>query len=255
MEEQKPFILISNDDGIDSPGIFSLVNAIKKIGEVVVAAPDRQQSAVGHALTVANPLRVTPFRRNGEMFGYAVNGTPADCVKLAISNILERKPDMVISGINHGQNTAINILYSGTVSAATEGNLLGIPSIAVSVASYDDNYDCTASAEITREIVKKLGKSIPKDTLLNINIPALKKEEIKGTKVTRLSDNIWMDSYEKRKDPFGRSYFWFAGKFTQDDRDANSDHVALEEGYVTVTPIKYKFTDDDILDNLKFIEQ
>jgi len=149
MEKEKPLILVTNDDGIDSPGIYALAEVMKELGEVVVAAPDRQQSAVGHALTVAQPLRITKFKRN-KMIGNAINGTPADCVKIAISAILKRKPDLVISGINHGQNTSVNILYSGTVSAATEGMLLNIPSIAISLASYDFNYDLTIASEYAK---------------------------------------------------------------------------------------------------------
>jgi len=209
MAENKPLILVTNDDGIDSPGIFALAEAMKNIGEVVVAAPDRQQSAVGHALTVAQPLRITRFRRN-EMKGHAINGTPADCVKLAISAILKRKPDLVVSGINHGQNTSVNILYSGTVSAATEGMLLGIPSIAISLASYDLGLDCSVAADYAKQAAINILKNpLPTGTLLNINVPAITKDEIKGTKITRHSNSCWDDFYEKRIDPFGIDYYWF----------------------------------------------
>ncbi len=155
MDKDRPLILVTNDDGIDSPGIYALAEAMKELGEVVVAAPDRQQSAVGHALTVAQPLRITKFKRN-KMVGNAINGTPADCVKIAISAILKRKPDLVISGINHGQNTSVNILYSGTVSAATEGMLLNIPSIAISLASYDFNFDLSVASEYAKKIAAKV---------------------------------------------------------------------------------------------------
>ena len=138
-------ILITNDDGIDAPGIHALVHALKPLGNITVVAPDRQQSAVGHALTISSPLRAVPFHRNGDMFGWAINGTPSDCVKLAVSQLLPERPDIVISGINHGQNTSINVLYSGTVSAATEGFLIGLPSLAYSSVSYNPNDDCTVA--------------------------------------------------------------------------------------------------------------
>jgi len=205
-KQSLPFILVTNDDGIDSPGIYALAKAMKELGEVVVAAPDRQQSAVGHALTVAQPLRITPFRRN-DLIGNAINGTPADCVKLAISAIMKRKPDLVVSGINHGQNTSVNILYSGTVSAATEGMLLGIPSLAVSLASYDTTLDCNLAAKYAKIVAEQMLKTPPpSDTLYNLNIPALPEKQIKGMKITRLSKSCWDDYYEKRIDPFGRDY-------------------------------------------------
>ena len=253
--QKKPFILVSNDDGIDSPGIYALVKAMSKLGDVVVVAPDRQQSAVGHALTVAQPLRVTKFHRDGEMFGYAINGTPADCVKLAISAILEKKPDLVVSGINHGQNTSINILYSGTVSAATEGFLLGIPSIAVSLASFRPDEDCTVAAEYTREIAEKvLNSDLSKEVLLNVNVPAKPKSEIKGIKITRHSNSVWNDKYEKRIDPFGRSYYWFSGDYNFNDTDPETDDGAVRAGYVSVTPLHYHFTNMELTPKFRILE-
>ena len=253
MTKEKPLILVTNDDGIDSPGIYALAEVMKELGEVIVAAPDRQQSAIGHALTVAQPLRTTKFKRN-KMFGHAINGTPTDCVKFAISAILKHKPDLVISGINHGQNTSVNILYSGTVSAATEGMLLKIPSIAISLASYDLNADCSVAADYAKLIAKKLlGQQLPKGTLLNVNVPALEKEKIKGIKITRHSNSYWDDFYEKRVDPFGRDYYWFSGKYKINDDTNEADDVAIKEGYVSVTPIHFDFTNYDELDNIKQI--
>ncbi|MBI5325575.1 MAG: 5'/3'-nucleotidase SurE [Ignavibacteriae bacterium] len=249
-------ILVTNDDGIDSPGIFALVHSMKRLGKVVVVAPDRQQSAVGHALTVSDPLRVVPFHRNGEMFGYAINGTPSDCVKLAMSSLLNEKPNLVVSGINHGQNTSINILYSGTVSAATEGMLLGIPSIAVSLASYSLKADCSVAAEFSYKIATKVLKSgLPDGTLLNVNVPSLQKDKIKGLKITRQSDSQWNDHYEKRTDPFGRDYYWFSGEYKVIDKDLATDDAALLAGYVSVTPIQFKFTNYDAINKLKILEK
>ncbi|MCX6153940.1 MAG: 5'/3'-nucleotidase SurE [Candidatus Kapabacteria bacterium] len=255
MENLQPYILVTNDDGIDSPGICALAAAMKLLGEVVVIAPDRQQSAVGHSLTVAEPLRIAKVRHNGSFFGYSVNGTPSDCVKIGLSTILDKKPDLLVSGINHGQNTSINVLYSGTVSAATEGALVGINSLAISLDSHSHNVDCSVAALITQEIVKKLTiNQLPKGTLLNINIPNLPQNQIKGIKIASISKNIWADSYEKRSDPFGREYYWFCGDFSNDDNSEGSDFVALQRGWVTVSPIKYEFTDYGLLDKLKFLE-
>lgn len=253
MTNEKPLILVTNDDGIDSPGIYALAEAMKELGEVVVAAPDRQQSAVGHALTVAQPLRITKFKRN-KMVGNAINGTPADCVKIAISAILKRKPDLVISGINHGQNTSVNILYSGTVSAATEGMLLNIPSIAISLASYDFHSDLSVASKYAKTIAKKiLNNKPPKGTLINVNVPALPEEKIKGIKITHHSNSCWDDFYEKRVDPFGRDYYWFSGNYKINDDMVDADDVAINEGYVSITPIHFDFTNYSEIENLENI--
>lgn len=254
-EKTKLNILVTNDDGIDSPGILALANRLKEIGNVIVVAPDRQQSAVGHSLTVANPLRVTPFRRDGSVFGYAINGTPSDCVKLAVSAILKEKPDMVVSGINHGQNTAINVLYSGTVSAATEGMLLGIPSMAVSLCSHSYEADMTGAADWALKIAKRLFElKLPNDTVLNVNVPNISADKIKGCKVVRLSDAIWDDYYERRLDPYKREYFWFAGDYKLAEGDIDTDDSAIVEGYVALTPIHFKFTNTSFLKKMKHIE-
>lgn len=245
-------ILVSNDDGIDSPGISALVHSMRKIGEVIVVAPDRQQSAVGHALSISNPLRVSPFHRDGEMFGYSINGTPSDCVKLALSGLLKTKPDLVVSGINHGSNTAVNILYSGTVSAATEGMLSGIKSIAISLDSHDYNTDMFPAAEYSYQIVKQLiDIDLPTNSIINVNIPNLPLEKIKGVRLTEQNSSIWQDSYQLRTDPFGREYYWFSGEYEIDNHNPKADDVALKQGFVSVTPIKYELTDFKTLEILK----
>lgn len=252
--ENTPLILVTNDDGIDSNALYLLVNELKQIARVVVVAPDHQQSAVGHMLTISKPLRVNKFFRDGEIFGYSVNGSPSDCVKLAISSILERKPDLLVSGINYGQNTSINILYSGTVAAATEGCLAGIPSIAISLSTYDLNYDCSFAAQLSRSIIEQLCfQSKIKFNLLNINIPAIPKNQIRGIKFTRCSNSYWNDKYERRVDPFGREYFWFAGEYVSKD-DEESDDWAIRNGYVSITPISFNFTDFKLLEQMKKIE-
>ncbi len=244
-------ILVTNDDGIDSPGITALADALKEIGEVVVSAPDRQQSAVGHALTIANPLRAYRYEKNGEFFGWAVNGTPADSVKLALTSLLDRKPDMLISGINHGPNTSINVIYSGTVSGAVEGMFSGIPSMAVSLDSWDYSEDCTNAARCTLKIAKYLSNIVlPEGTILNVNIPV---NEIRGVKLTKQSKSVWKDSYEKRTDPFGREYYWFAGDYLPHNGDPDTDDAALNEGYASITPIHFEFTNNDFLEEMKKI--
>ena len=238
-------ILICNDDGIDAPGIHALAGELRKIARVTVVAPDRQQSAVGHAITMNHPLRAVPFHKNGEFFGYAVDGTPADCVKLAVKFLLKEKPDLVVSGINHGSNTAINIIYSGTVSAATEGTILGIPSIAVSLTTYaaaDFGYAARIAARIAEMVMER---GLPQGTLLNVNVPALPEKEIRGIKVTVQGKSSWEDTFDVRRDPANREYFWLTGHMKVTDTDPETDQVAVLEGYVSVTPIHYDITDRD----------
>lgn len=245
-------ILVTNDDGIDSPGIYALVLALRTIGEVQVVAPDRQQSAVGHALTVSEPLRATKVRREGEVFGYAINGTPADCVKLALCELVEQLPDLLVSGINHGSNTSRNILYSGTVSAATEGMMMGVPSMAVSLDSLDHRTNAGVAAEYAALIASRFHSfAIPTDTILSVNVPALSKEHIKGIRVTQQGTAGWEDAYERRKDPMGREYFWLSGKYISADSSLETDEGAMKAGYVSVTPVRYRLTNEEMLKPLE----
>jgi 5'-nucleotidase len=237
-------ILVSNDDGIDALGIYSLVQELKKIADVTVIAPDKQQSAVGHAITMNYPLRAVPFRKNNELFGYAVDGTPADAVKLGVRFLMkETPPDLVISGINHGSNTAVNIMYSGTVSAATEGTILGIPSIAVSLTTYDEpdfSYAAAFSARLAQFIAER---GLPAGTLLNVNVPPLPADKVRGVMVTRQGTSSWDDWFDVRKDPANREYFWLTGNMNVTDTEEDSDQIAIRNGYVSITPIKYELTD------------
>ncbi|MES2764661.1 MAG: 5'/3'-nucleotidase SurE [Bacteroidota bacterium] len=249
-------ILVTNDDGINSNGILALVNALKRLGNVTVIAPDRQQSAVGHAVTVSSPLRATPVFKNDEFFGYAINGTPADCVKLGISTLLKEKPDLVVSGINHGPNLSINVLYSGTVSAATEATMMGYPSIAVSLDTFEEKEDCVVAAEYAAMVAEKVLKTgLPKGTLLNVNVPHLPKEKIKGIKLTKQAQSQWDDSYERRKDPRGGEYFWLTGVYITSNDDPDNDDFCVSEGWVSVTPIHYKMTDHAFLKELQSMEE
>ncbi|HCT51716.1 MAG TPA: 5'/3'-nucleotidase SurE, partial [Balneola sp.] len=216
-----------------------------EFGEVVVVAPDRQQSAVGHAITMSVPLRANEMTVAKKYKGFAVNGTPADCVKLAHGNLLDRKPDLVLSGINHGSNAGINILYSGTVSAATEGTILGYPSIAVSCTAYPEQADLKGAQEAARRVVKfVLDKGLPKGVTLNVNAP---EGEFKGIQWSRMADSRYVEEYEDRVDPFNRAYYWLTGQFELLDEGNDSDIHILNEGNATVTPIQYDLTDYNLL--------
>jgi 5'-nucleotidase len=247
-------ILVTNDDGIESHGLHSLAEALQKIGNVHVIAPAHQQSAVGHALTIETPLRTYSYYLNGLRFGTAISGTPSDSVKLAVSALLEKKPDLVVSGINFGRNTSLNILYSGTVAAATEGMLLGIPSIAVSLDAYTRKVDTSIAAEYATMIAEKISEfPIGKHTFLNVNVPNLPKDKIKGIKITRLSRSEWKDHYEKRSDPFGRDYYWFSGEYFINEKEDEADDHAVKSGYVSITPVEFNFTENIITESLKNI--
>jgi 5'-nucleotidase len=239
----KPLILVTNDDGIYAAGIYALYEAMRKIGEAVVVSPDSEQSAVGHALTISDPLRVWEVDRYGEKFGYAVNGTPADCVKLAVKAILNRKPDLVVSGINQGPNTAINVIYSGTVSAATEGTIMDIPSIAFSLTSFTNSNFSFAAHFAGYLAAKVLTEGLPSGTLLNVNIPALPANEIKGVKITRQGQGRYEEYFEKRVDPWNRNYYWLSGKKLQLDHESDIDDVAVMEKYIAITPLQFDLTD------------
>jgi 5'-nucleotidase len=244
-------ILVSNDDGIDAPGIYALVRELKEIGRVTVVAPDKQQSAVGHAITMNYPLRVHEFHKNGSFFGYSVEGTPADCVKLAVRALLKRKPDILVSGINHGANTAISIIYSGTVSAATEGTILGIPSIAVSLTTYG-RPDFRYAAQVAKKFASLVAKrGLPGGTLLNVNVPPVKAKEIKGIIVTRQGKSVWDDRFDVRRDPGNKEYFWLTGSLEEVDKELDVDQFAVANNYVSVTPIQYDLTDYRTLDEMK----
>lgn len=244
-------ILVSNDDGINARGIYELASALKEIGEVTVVAPLTEQSAVGHAITMKIPLRVTEHHINGNFFGYAVTGTPADCIKMGIRNILKYSPDLVVSGINHGSNTAINIIYSGTVSAAREAAIMDVPSIAVSVTDHKADhfeYACEVVKDLAKQVV---GKKLKKGTMLNVNVPNLPKDEIAGILVTKQGKSKWDDIYEERHDPYGNNYFWLAGNLAEADRDLEADQYAVKNNYVSITPIHFDLSDYETYEEMK----
>jgi 5'-nucleotidase len=244
-------ILVSNDDGIDSLGISVLVKSLKEIADVTVVAPQYEQSAVGHAITMKIPLRVTPYFKNGDFFGYAVDGTPADCVKMGIRNIMKEPPDLVISGINNGSNTAINIIYSGTVSAAREAAIMDVPSFAISVTNHmPKNFSYAAKLAKTLAI-KMMNNKLPLGTMLNVNVPDVPEQEIAGIFLTKQGKSKWDDIYEERKDPYGRGYFWLTGKLLDVDTDTDIDQAAISKNFVSITPIHFDLTDYDTFNKMK----
>jgi len=244
-------ILVCNDDGIEASGIHALADALKQIAEVTVVAPLKEQSGVGHGITMQIPLRVIKYNNNGSFFGYAVNGTPADCVKMGVRNIMIELPDLVVSGINKGSNTAINIIYSGTVSAAREAAIMGIPAMAVSVTSHDAS-DYLYAGKVARMLALKMIKgNLPLGTLLNVNVPNLPEDQIKGIKLTTQGKSKWDDIYEKRIDPNGKNYYWLTGNLKDIDTEFNSDQGAVKNGFVSVSPIHFDLTDYSAYENMK----
>lgn len=245
-------ILLTNDDGIYAEGLAVLWAAMREFGEVTVVAPDRERSATGHGITVDQPLRVEKVPIF-EGCAWAVNGTPADCVKLGVTNIMKEKPDMVISGINRGPNLGIDVLYSGTVSGALEGTILGIPSIAVSVTDYwAPNYK-TAAFFVKKLLPSILSSDICIDTLLNINVPSLPIDEIRGIKITRLGTRRYKNNFEIRKDPRGREYYWLDGDVEDLDDAPDADTTAVKQKMISITPIHIDLTDYRAMELLKKI--
>lgn len=243
MENDRPLILVTNDDGIQAKGIRNLVEAVGEFGDIVIVAPDKPQSGMGHAITVNNVLRLDPSPLYKGYAAFSCTGTPVDCVKLAISEVMHRKPDLLVSGINHGENSASNVLYSGTMSAAVEGAMDDIPSIGFSLLDFSPSADFTASRWVVKEVVKRaLSNEFPRNTCLNVNIPQLSKEEIKGTRICRQARAYWKDSFDKRLDQFGKPYFWLKGEFNRDDWSEDTDIWALDNGYVSIVPTQYDMT-------------
>ena len=243
-ESTRPLILVTNDDGITAPGIRNLVESIVDLGDVVVVAPDSHQSGMGHAITISNILRMSPhdFGMPGVQ-AYKTTGTPVDCVKLAIYKILDRKPDVLVSGINHGSNASINVIYSGTMSAAVEGALEGISSVGFSLCDFAEDADFSASRNVARTVTQKVLKhGTPTGTCLNVNIPKVAPEDLRGIKVCRQGAGHWADSFEEREAPGGRTYYWMTGNFTDVDKGEDTDEWALKHGYVSVVPVQYDMT-------------
>jgi 5'-nucleotidase len=253
MSEIRPLILISNDDGISAPGIRTLIRLMKKLGDVFVVAPDSPQSGMSHAVTLESTLySERRYIEGGETIEYACSGTPVDCVKLAINKLLPRKPDLCVSGINHGANSSINVLYSGTMAAALEGAIAGVPSIGFSLLDHAIDADFSQSEEYVLRIARQaIDKGLPKGTCLNVNIPKLHQQALKGMKVCRQSDGHWEEDFDERVNPMGKTYYWLSGKFFNHDHGKDTDIWALENGYISIVPVLYDVTHHKVIDQIK----
>jgi len=242
--KKQPTILITNDDGITAPGIRNLIEAVKDLGKIVVVAPDKAQSGMGHAITIGQPLRMTKMDMFGDIEAWQTSGTPVDCVKLAVDKILHGKPDLCLSGINHGANHSINVIYSGTMSAAMEASIESIPSIGFSLLDYSYEADFAAARHYVKTIVSSLlqQKKLDKHLLLNVNIPSSPLELIKGVKICRQAYAKYEEDFEERKDPHGKKYYWLTGEFINFDKGRDTDVWALEHNYVSVVPVQFDLT-------------
>lgn len=242
--KHQPLILVTNDDGITAPGIRNLVEAASEFGKVVVVAPDSPQSGMGHAITIGEPLRLHKVDVFEGIESWQTSGTPVDCVKLARDKVLDHKPDICLSGINHGANHSINILYSGTMSAAMEAAIEGIPSAGFSLFDYNFEADFTLSKHVVREVlIKMLEKPLPSHTLFNVNIPKLTLPDFKGLKLCRQAYAKWEEEFDERIDPRGEKYYWMTGRFLNMDKEKDTDVDALNQGYASVVPVKFDLTD------------
>ncbi len=241
--KEKPVILIVNDDGVTAPGIANLVEAVKDLGKIVVVAPDKPQSGMGHAITIGQPLRLHKIHAIENVETWSCSGTPVDCVKLAVDKVLHRKPDLCLSGINHGANHSINVIYSGTMSAAMEAAIESIPSAGFSLLDYRIDADFTAARKYVRIIVEKmLQTKLEKHTVLNVNIPAAAAELIKGYKICRQAYAKYEEDFIERNDPHGRHYYWLTGEFVNFDKGKDTDVWALANNYVSVVPVQFDLT-------------
>lgn len=241
---KKPLILVTNDDGITAPGIRTLIEVMLEIGDVIVVAPDSPQSAMGHAITINSVLYIERvYIDNGKQIEYSCSGTPADCVKIAVKEILKRKPDLCVSGINHGSNSSINVIYSGTMSAALEAGIEEIPAIGFSLLDYNYNANFEATKKYVKIIAKNaLEKGIPKNVVLNVNFPNLLEKDIKGIKICRQAKANWEEEFDKRQTPQGKNYYWLTGKFVNLDNGEDTDEWALENGYISLVPVQFDLT-------------
>lgn len=243
-KKQQPIILITNDDGVTAPGIRNLAEAVKDLGKVVMVAPDKPQSGMGHAITIGYPLRMHKLQLIDGVETWQTSGTPVDCVKLAVDKILHRKPDICLSGINHGANHSINVIYSGTMSAAIEASIESIPSIGFSLLNYSMEADFSASKIYARKIVEQVlaMKKVDKHLCLNVNIPNVEPDLIKGIKVCRQAYAKYEEDFDERLDPTGKKYYWLTGEFKNFDKGTDTDVWALKNNYVSVVPVQFDLT-------------
>ena len=241
--KEQPIILITNDDGVTAPGIRSLVEAVKDLGKIVVVAPDKPQSGMGHAITIGFPLRLQKVHLMDDVETWQCSGTPVDCVKLAVDKILHRKPDICLSGINHGANHSINVIYSGTMSAAIEASIESIPSVGFSLLNYSMEADFSGAQKYARLIVQQLLKTKQdKHLCLNVNFPNVDGSLIKGVKFCRQAYAKYVEDFNERTDPSGKNYYWLTGEFKNFDKGKDTDVWALEHNFVSVVPVQFDLT-------------
>ncbi|WP_434980492.1 5'/3'-nucleotidase SurE [Daejeonia sp. YH14] len=251
---QKPLILVTNDDGITAPGIRRLVEFMNEIGDVVVVAPNSPQSGKGHAITINSTLTYEEINLDGPQKDFSLSGTPVDCVKFALDKVLTRKPDLVVSGINHGANSSINVIYSGTMSAAVEAGVEGLQAIGFSLLDFSWDADFLPAKKYIQDIVRKvLENPMPKGIVLNVNIPKLPENEIKGIKVCKQADAKWEESFDERINPHGKKYYWLTGYFNNMDHSENADETALSKGYISIVPVKFDLTAHEYLEKLSHV--
>ncbi|MBL6962585.1 MAG: 5'/3'-nucleotidase SurE [Bacteroidetes bacterium] len=250
----KPQIFVTNDDGINAPGLATLVDSMKQFGELVIIAPKNAMSGVGHAITLRKTIEVEQTNHFDGIPSFALDGTPADCVKYAMAQYYKSPPDLLVSGINHGSNASVNMIYSGTVAAAVEGALYGVSSIAFSSISYQEDADLSAVVEIAKEMVARvILNPIPRFTLWNVNVPDIKKEDLKGYRFCRQSLAHWKEEFIEQANFNGKQSFWLRGDFICDDKDDTTDIWALENGYASIVPVYLDFTRHSYLEELKKI--
>lgn len=253
MKEQKPLILVTNDDGVEAKGLRELIDAVKPFGDIVVVAPADAQSGMSHAITVKFPLRVKKVKEEDHVTLFKCYGTPVDCVKLAFNQLLERKPDLLVSGINHGSNSSTSVFYSGTIGAALEGCINEVPSIGFSLLSLDPDADFSAAKSVaTRIISQVMENELPGSVCLNVNIPKGAIEEIRGIKVCRQNKGFWREEFDKRTDPMGRNYYWLTGYYYNCEPEAeDTDEWALRNNYVAVVPLHTDLTAYKMIEHLR----
>jgi 5'-nucleotidase len=250
-KDRKPNILITNDDGIFAPGIFNLIESVADKGNIVVVAPSAAQSGMSHAISLGKPLRLESVKLPLSVEAYSCNGTPVDCVKLSIAQ-LQFRPDFILSGINHGANVAVSVLYSGTMSAAMEGAIMGIPSVGFSLCNHSHEADFTAAKEVVSSVFQQLlTQEIPSHLLLNVNIPDIPLELIQGIKITRQAQGRFVEEFDKRTDPYGKEYYWLTGKFELSDEGEGHDIQAIQNNFVSITPVQMDLTAYQWIETLK----
>ena len=253
MTNDKPLILVTNDDGIHAPGLRKLISLMRPLGEIVVIASEHVMSGMAHAVTIQTPLRAKLIKEEEGYKEYITNGTPTDNVKLGKHELLDRNPDLVVSGINHGSNASINIIYSGTMAAVLEATIDGIPGIGFSLMDYDPDADFSHLDKYILKITERvLSEGMPSEIGLNVNFPRISDQALKGIKVCRQAKARWVEDYDARQDPFGRNYYWMSGKFENGDPNSDTDQKILEDNYVSVVPVHVDFTAHKYVEKLNF---